>query len=517
MPFLPSGLWIPTLSPKQLAVYQCDARYLFLCGPRFTAKTTASLHRIIRHAWETPDARVAMFSKTTKSGKQGVWSDIQYCLREWIAAEVADEGGNPITYTIEPKIDGATRMHYFRLSNAHGGESEIQLHSLDFDQDIESKLFNTRFSLIYFAELQNFHDRAVFDLSIQQLRMYGLPYAAHQWLSDSNPPEEGVQHFAFKIWFEERVMEEFPEYCTSEDERTMFRRRQSELRLYEFNFEDNPFIEPQQIADLKATYAHDPEAYARFVEGKWTRGHVSRRFFPGFRPESHVAGHAEGHDEEAWEYLNPAPGCTRLFLGLDTGEVNHAAAILQQRIDDKGRMCWDLLDECVSIGEELYLWDFAGELAEQMDHLEAMADRKGTMTWTTWGDSSLDKFRSTSPQTEASIVENVCGARVRLMFAHEAKAPHAVAKRIKLLQILIGEGRLLISAHCVAAINMFKEFSRRPGAPGRQLSVVARTDPHKHIFDAISYVIYSEMMEEAALAERATVSTRPVVVSSIPL
>lgn len=501
MPLLPSGIWVPTLSSKQLDVFNCTSRYVLLSGARLTAKTTAALHRVIRHAWETPDARVAMFAKTTKSGKQGVWSDIQWCLREWLEDGVSSDHGI-ISFTVEPKIDGATRMHYFRIQNFWGGESEVQLHSLDYDDDIEGKLLNTRFSLIYFAELQNFQSRAVFDLSIQQLRMYGLPYEGHQWISDTNPPEEGTQHFAYKIWYEERHLKTFPDYCQTEEDRAMFRRRQWELKLFEFTFDDNPFLDPQQLADLRATYVSDPDAYARFVEGKWTRGGLARRFFPGFRTETHVAGKATSEDDSDWEYLNPTPGCHTLYMGWDTGQVNHAVAILQKRWDEKGRLCWDVLEECVSLGEEMFLWDFAAEVGRQMDTLEEVCERKDSLIWVAWSDSSLERFSATSPQNEAAVVENVCGARLRLQFAYEAKAPFAISKRMQLLQKLVAEGRIKVSAHCSATITMFREISRRKHAPGvTSRAVLDANNPHKHIFDAVSYPIYSEMIEEAALTE----------------
>jgi hypothetical protein len=500
MPLLKSGLWVPTLSPKQLEVFNCTSRYLLLSGARWTAKTTAALHRIIRHAWETPDARVAMFAKTTKSGKQGIWSDVQWCLREWLQDGMSSPHGM-MEFTVEPKIDGATRMHYFRIRNFWGGESEIQLHSLDFDDDIEAKLLNTRFSLIYFAELQNFESRAVFDLSIQQLRMYGLPYESHQWISDTNPPEIGADHFAYKIWYEERVAKDFPEYCKTEADRALFRRRQKELKLYEFEFKDNPFLDPQQLADLRATYANDPDGWARFVEGKWTKGGIGRRLFPGFRVETHVAGTTRENDENS-EYLNPSDGCHTLYIGWDTGEVNHAVAILQKRWNSKGLLCWDVLDEAVSLGEEVYLWDFASDVSHQMDSLEEICNKKNTMVWVAWSDSSLERFSSTNPQNEAAIVENVCGNRLQLQFAYEAKAPNAVGKRVQLLQRLVAEGRILVSAHCLNTITMFREINKRRPRPGQSnRSIIETTNPHKHIFDALSYPIYCEMMEEAATTE----------------
>lgn len=468
-----------------------------------SGKTVPTMHRLISHAWETPDARIGMFTKTIKAGKGGVWSDLTgFTMKEWLDAGLVSEDGKDFGYTKQPgedknrapgpRIDGSTRMHYFTMRNYWGGESRIELHSLDFDDDIAEKLLNTRFSCIYFAELQNFHSRSVFDLSIQQLRNYGLPYECHQWISDTNPPEEGIDHFAYEIWYRERVMESFPEYCRTDDDRTRFRRRQAGLKLFEFGFEDNPFVDPQQIADLKATYWGKADEYDRFVLGKWTKTGRSGRWFPGFKPELHVIGQAEGPDPETWDYLNPSRGCTTLYASFDTGSVNHAAAILEKTITKDGQVQWSVLDEMVSLKEEMLLTEFMELFMEKVVALEEHIGRK--VRWVCWSDNSLEAFRATNPQTEAAIVEEASHGRFRLQFAYEAKSPNAMRKRLQLVSSMISANQIKVSAHCTYSIQMFRELCR-PNNRNTNL-LIPRGEPNKHIWDAISYCIYSEYAEE---------------------
>ena len=113
MPIDPvSGKWFPKLSDKQKQVYNCYKRYILSSGPRLTGKTLGSMQRIVRHAWETDRARVAMFSKTIKRAKSGVWSDINdITLKEWIDSKVEGRAG-PIEYTRLPGPDGNTRVNY---------------------------------------------------------------------------------------------------------------------------------------------------------------------------------------------------------------------------------------------------------------------------------------------------------------------------------------------------------------------------------------------------------------------
>jgi len=502
MPTNESGLWEPNLSPKQLEVFRCTDRYVLVTGPRLTGKTVPTMHRIIQHAWTTPDARIGMFTKTIKAGKGGVWADLTgFAMKEWMEAGLETQDGKEFGYTRNksdsknsvagPRIDGATRMHYLTMRNYWGGESRIELHSLDFDDDIAEKLLNTRFSMIYFAELQNFQSRSVFDLSIQQLRNYGLPYDCHQWISDTNPPEQGVDHFAYDIWFRERIMESFPEYCRTDNDRERFRRRQRGLKLFEFDFDDNPFVDPQQIADLKATYYGKVDEYDRFVLGKWTKTGRSGRWFPMFSNQ-HVIGNCEGIEQAEWEYLNPSKKCTTLYCGFDTGQVNHAAVIMQKRIGSDGEVNWDILDELVSLKEDMLLSDFAEIFASKMDAIEALIGKK--VRWISWADSSLDAFRSSSPQTEASIVESFAGGRLSLQFAFEAKLPNSMRKRLQLVADMVARNRIHVSAQCTYAIQMFRELCR-PNNRNSNL-LIPKGDENKHVWDAISYVIYSEMAEE---------------------
>jgi len=156
MPKDADGNWYPDLFPKQLEVVNSQARTLLVEGPRLSGKTTATLHRIVRHLWETPDARVAMFSRTIKNSKEGgTWSLLHdVVLKEWIEAKI---GLHYTTRSAEKrpgfKLDSLSRTLYFRISNVHGGESTCMLFSLDHDPDIEDKAKEMEFSMVYFSEL----------------------------------------------------------------------------------------------------------------------------------------------------------------------------------------------------------------------------------------------------------------------------------------------------------------------------------------------------------------------------
>src|SRR5437016_9748405 len=58
------GYWQPDLMPKQCEVMNCRKKYMLVTGPVRCGKTIACAHRLLRHAWETPHARIGIFAKT---------------------------------------------------------------------------------------------------------------------------------------------------------------------------------------------------------------------------------------------------------------------------------------------------------------------------------------------------------------------------------------------------------------------------------------------------------------------
>ena len=129
------GIWMPRLSPKQYEIFNCYERYVLVSGPRYSAKTWGVLQRLMRHAWETPFARIGVFTNTLKNAKVGVWDLLyQKIVPEWTEQLEGCELETPM------KMDGATRMEHFRVTNMHGGVSEFQLHSLKIEDEIAQKV-----------------------------------------------------------------------------------------------------------------------------------------------------------------------------------------------------------------------------------------------------------------------------------------------------------------------------------------------------------------------------------------
>jgi hypothetical protein len=506
MPILKDGTWEPLMTPKQREAYYMEKRYMLLSGPRLAGKTIGAIHKVIKHAWETGDdkigARIGVFCTTIKVGLSGVWDDIYKLLKIWEADNIVGEDDQPFTVIGNQMTSrGATRQYYMQIHNKYGAVAEFQLHSLEFEGDVEDKFLGSRFSCLYFSELQNFHERSTFDIPKNQLRALGIPYEQHLWIADTNPPEEGDSHWAHQVFFIDPNLEEPPELIKTEEDIREFRRSQAETGLLLFAIDDNPLADPRDIANVKTTYKDDPEGWARFVEGKWVRGvgFKGAWFAKDFvqRRSTIVVGHADESERlipsEDWERLLPEKETRTLYVGLDPGETNHAGAILQKRFVE-GLSTWDVIDEVVHLKKDVMLSEFGEELLSKMTALEQYLGREPD--WTCWGDTSLDRWRSnTADGTDANVLMRSVDNKFFIRFAADAKKPKMVRRRLTLLMNLIRNGRLFVSAHCFATIRMLEGL--RKGST--EFQHILKGDPNKHIFDAISYAIFSEMLEDNEL------------------
>lgn len=387
-------------------------------------------------------------------------------------------------------------MHYFRVRNYYGGESEIQLHSLIYDADVENKLMNTSFSMIYFSELQNFDSEDVFKISILQLRMDGLPYKKHLWMADTNPPEQGPDHFAYRIWYKVRTQEEPPKTCRTEEEIADFRKYQSEFGLHEFTIDDNVFADPYMVRDLKSTYADDPIGWDRFIMGKWTKSISSKEnhFHQIFKKELHVLGSVESPKKADWKIIHPSDECTTLLSGWDLGDVNHAFVIEEPIIMDNDQIGFVQLDEMVWIGIQEPIIDFILECWDKIKAIEAKVGRP--VLWRHWSDTSAWRFSGKSENADAMLVEKITEGTVRLLSAGAAKERQSVRRRVKLMQDLLKQGRELVSAQCFNAIDMYENLRSGKLKPDGTGDVIVKGSKQKHIFDAKSYLRFCELFTE---------------------
>lgn len=468
--------WLPRLSEKQLQVFNCYKRYVLCCGGRRNGKTLGVCHRIWRHLWETPGARVAIVAKTIKSAKEGgAWADlVEIVGQEWLNSGMVGETDLDIAYTSTsgnglpgPKMDAATRTSSFRIRNMYGGESEVLLFSLDNEHEVEAKLKGTRFSCIWFSELSNFKSRDVFNCAIQQLRMPHLRDDQHQLIADTNPAEEGDESWIYKLWYVEREMEnhKIPSF-------------QQNIALFHFKLEDNKeFLTQLQIDELMGSNIDNQGDYDRNVLGLWVKGFglKGKVFADIFVPSTHVIEPSIDCDDSTVDLIG----------GWDTGNVNHSAHIVEKRIH-KGMSHYLVLEELVSTDEKVSVEAFAFEFyMEKMRRLETHYQRR--FNFKHWSDTTAFDFRSSAETIDATIILNATDGEVNLLAVSKPK--ESVSTGTRLMRRLLMDNRLLVGANCPRTIEMLMGLTETDIEEDTFL---------KHPFDSLRYIIYMEERQHHA-------------------
>jgi hypothetical protein len=518
MPLDKEGNWYPLLFDRQLEVFNSKARALLVCGPRLSGKTWAVLARIVRHLWDTPGARVAMFSRTMKNAKDGgTWMDMHnITLPEWINSGIGMEYTTLNADGVPGwKTDGSTRTPYFRVSNRWGGQSEVRLFSLDFDDGIEDKLKEQRFSLIYFSELSKFRDRKVLSIALPALRMPHLKMADQMWIADTNPGEEGESSWIYETWYMERLLS-YDQYCDYFKERgrtplgeTEFRNFQSGLELIEIKPEENPFIEPAVIEELKATYAYDAGLYARYVKGLWVYGDgdSSRHFRTAFRPNIHVVGDCSAPNSDDWIYLNPSENCYELITGWDLGDVNHAA-VAMEKMYLNNVLHFVVLEELESIETPISIEEFTQEFVGLIEWLDSVAGKK-LLTTSNWSDrSSIEKYSATADTFP--YLEVYAASNERIYLQGVPKGRGSVKVRVQLLKQLLVQGRIKFSAHLTGLHRMLRDLKKGKGKLDYVIS-----DENKHLFDALTYPLLMECADDLDSRAERSLGKRPSLSVSV--
>lgn len=507
-------IWYPDLFDKQLDVFNSTARALLVYGARLSGKTRAVLHRIVRHLWETDGARVGFFARTLKSSKDGgAWALLHNAiLKEWFKAKIG------MRYTTEskgvygPRTDGITRTLSFKVSNVHKTESEVMLFSLDNDDDVEAKLKELEFSMIYFSELDKFGDRRVLTVALPSLRMGHLRFEDQSWISDCNPSEEGDASWIYQLFFRERLMG-YEDYLRAQKEQDLpllsqddFERFYGQLDVISIQPEENPRVDARQLQEVRVACGSDQGLYARHVKGEWVwgGGDASRHFRALWGDGSRhiVDGTTAEGVEEDWIIAKPSQNCFELITGWDLGETNHAAVILeryQRRVTSRSEngqetsryeSCFVVLDELVSIGHEVSNDEFTCEFMDLIKQIEADAGRTFNLD-RAWSDrSSLEKYSSSGDTYPYLQVHDASEGRITLQGVR--KPTGSVRIRVQELKKFLAHGRIKVSAHCKYTIKMFRDLKKGKD----KTNYVVPTDENKHVFDAISYAILAECAEE---------------------
>ena len=349
--------WHPGTSPKQDRLRDLckQKKFVLASGPRFSTKTIGCLHAFLEHSWATRRGNACIVTISQTVGfDSGIWKDLtEIVIPQWI-------GGNfGLEYHEEPYLMGVSKKPTCEIVNqygadmepgerkAKGGTTTLQLESLKVENEVEDRFKPRRYSAIYVPELSTFRNLKTFLTWTETLRLLGLSSDNHLFLADTNPSDEGVESWIYKLWFELLDMED-------DQVPIELSAIRSNLGRIEFEIADNIFDSPERIAELCSKYSLDEDLYARYVKGEWVTAAEDALFSKLFRPSIHVRGEIGTSGNQDPEILVPEENCHELFTGWDPGSANSAVVFAEKAytvVDKKTIGLLKFIDEVVVTGE----------------------------------------------------------------------------------------------------------------------------------------------------------------------
>lgn len=487
-----TGIWRPDLNAKQYDILYNRHPITLVSGPRMTGKSMGICHAVCEHLWNVNGARFAIFVTSYKVATDGgSWTDlIEYAIPEWMGVQAGDQPGDDPDAVFEyttfirgafdeegnpagsPKLDAKSRTPFFRIRNRYGGQSECRLFSIDNENEIEAKTKQLRLSGAWIVEVSTFKTRKIFEQTILLLRAHGVPDEKMFWIADTNPPEEGEDHWLHRLFYRDRTDPDFKD-----------KGFQAKLGLIEIFLDDNPKLSKEKRSILENAYLDSPDEYDRFVLGKWPKsgGRRLELFSDLLTPIHFPAGKIDVHRQTE-----------TLVTGWDLGNVNSAAVILDiPIIHGIPYVC--VLDEVIHIAHEISTADFTIQMLEKMISINEHYKEKWKpgfpgFLWRHWSDnSSTHVYRSSIGDVDASIVYKTTNGQIELMGVD--KSEHTIEDDLKLIRMLLREKRLFIGENCPQLKKCLEKIRKA------QNKIVDPKDPLKHAFDSFRYALRSEMLE----------------------
>lgn len=489
-PMLAQDWWQPPLSPKGAEIINDDHRYILVTGPKKCGKTISICHKAIKHLYDWDGAHLGVITKRNETARVGVWPD----LTELVLERTWQQQTGVLRYHVRPSIT-ETKRRIFSIYNHKGGISRCTLVSVYRASEVEELLKQTRFSMIYINEADQFQE-TILDAASDQLRMeaFGIPTEAHQLILDCNPPSEGEKHWLWKRFLSE----------DGKDDR--WRR---DFRTIRCHLSDNPWLSDREIEDLINRYRNNPRMYARYVEGIWVPTSEGSIFEGSFDELKHVVGERiASKPQSEWPVLIPPRGTTDLFFGWDPGDINHSCTIFTKRIED-GKYVYDILEDLTKMRREVSARMFTRMVISRIEYWTGVLKLRGAevVHCRHWTDPSAFVYKATGGSTFAKEVYVASGGKIQLRPVR--KGPMSVSARLSMMHNLLMDGRIVFSVLAQNVINAM--IGLKPG----KNTPIAKAPDLIHAFDSMTYGLSGEISkdlgeetEEEGESEYAHVSVR---------
>ena len=326
-------------------------------------------------------------------------------------------------------------------------------------------------------------------------------------LIDTNPADEGERHWLYQLFYAFRLMDEGALHLMAQErglDGPVLLGLQEQLELMEIFVHDNPYLTVEDLALLKAQYAHSPDMWNRYYLGKWTTATGESLFHDVFKPSLHVIGEIETPANPTPEELVPEEATHELYTGWDMGYSNTGTVLIEKFWkDDKngvGLPAFKVLDEGVFLKTDLSIGDVTEIILRKMRRLDEAGGK--SYRWAHFSDRSA--FDAREPISDRYHFEEVnLASHGEIWLQGVARKHGSVHFRVDLLRKLLHQGRIFFNNdRCPMCIQMLQ--SLRPGKDG---AAVDKKSQHKHVFDALTYALSALCFEELQKAINQDINT----------
>lgn len=499
--------WMPDISPKQIEIVESchpdnpnKSKYTLLSGPRKSGKTVGALHALALHAWEVNKAHISVLAPSISAADDG--GSWQLLVEEVIPAWI--DGIDGMEWVEKPKLSSSSKRPRCKVRNKHGTVSTIQLDSMpeEGEKAVSRRFKNKKFSMVYWIEVADWvKERKTFDVVTECLR--GYKDNEMQMLLDTNPAEEGEDHWCFQLWYVFRKLTDdkcdtiASQLGTKSDSIKAMR---DCLGLFEVFVHDNPYLSEQEVAELEAKYIHNQDLYDRYMLGKWTTASGDALFFDIFVPAVHVIGDPATMAEPDPPFMTPQQGCVELISGWDLGDVNHAAVIMERlfrqepkRLDKDAPpqteqdynlvSVFKVIDELHYLSSDVSIAEFTHEFLNKMAFWRNIIGQD--ISWQHWSDrQAFDQKSAHSKRSDMQEVFLASGGEIDMRAAE--KGDGTVKQRINITRKLLTQNRLFVGKlKCQYTIDCLQGLKK-----GKTVNQpVAKGSKYKHGWDALTYPI----------------------------
>jgi len=483
----PDEEFMPDLNPTQQKAWDCDAKYLLLWGPKGGAKTYIAVSKLLKHCYENQNALALILVRTQNMAKMGgAWdmltSDIAPKWKEGLGIEISDIKTND------------QHFQYIWVENRHGSWSMVCVMSSPHAHQLRERVRGMVPSMVFVDELTSCPSPEYFRSVAAQLGRRPHVEGVQQYIAACNP--EGPSNWVYEEWFVTPVDKETGEYDPDFAE-IFFPKEENRYRLPDGYFE--------HVAKL---YRGDEVELARMAAGEWVDRPAGEGLFREiYNPVRHVHPVNEVGRPSHTERIMPNPDHT-MVLGIDPGSPNNAF-IFMQYLPMDGKMKWVFFDEVVTIGRAAPYTTLIPLVMRRIRWWRDQLNKELKQVWIA-DEASFNQYRAQSGSFDVLQFEQIYEAN-RTKYKLEPlgkikpcpKGDGSIVARVRLLQRLLADDEIVVSAGCPKIHQMFLQLEGKKFKPGESPEadeiLKPTKSPHKHVFDALTYPLHFSLINPTAL------------------